>query len=113
MTALSVLLTMLESMDSYTLRFESRIQQSSQLVADDQQGLIAALKAFRRFRGLPEEGDQQAISSLFSTSLAFADVDEIECPAVLQKGELPSGESGPLVGGAGDVSHESGEAEHT
>ncbi len=107
--ALPMLLTMLESMDSYTLRFESRIKQSSRLTADDQQELIAAVKAFRRFRDLPEEGDHQAISSLFSTSPAFADVEGVHFPAALRETELPAGESGPPVAGAGVVAHDTDE----
>ncbi len=102
--ALSVLLTILESIDAYTLRIESRIQQSSRVMADDRQELIAAVKTFRRFHDFPEEGDHQAISSLFATSPAFTDGDGARFPAAARENELPGESTSPgAVAVAGDA----------
>ena len=106
----ATLLTMLESMDAYTLRFESRIKQGARLIADDRQALTAAVTAFRRFHDLPQEGDDQAISSLFSTPAALAGVEGDHFSADSRANESLAGENAPLVAGAGVVSRDSGEA---
>jgi chemosensory pili system protein ChpA (sensor histidine kinase/response regulator) len=70
--AMALVTLILTAIESYLSSVKSSLKQPPSSKPEDHKELIAAVKAYRRFRKLPERDDDRAISTLFSTAPEFA-----------------------------------------